>query len=430
MRHELCPHPLLGNPDNLALLGEDWLHGRYCTEIASPDLMRALFGPSSASACTARSRVFYKSRQMQTRQKLPLGIHDRAEEYIFANGIIPEEDLPAIQRHLPFRVCVLRCKTLRVGVNEVFDLSAHAEWWPGLHFREELYVYVHINELIVEPGAELVVFGNVLVFCCDEVRLDKPEGYSARDTGTKDTGTKDIGTKDTGTKDTGTDVQLSIRGTRHYAFSNSRRVDAYDGLHGIDGRACLPPPQAEIVPSIFGPIIDNDGNRPSNSGRAEDGGDGGDGSIGTNGGMAMLADIRLGKLTHFQRKGFRIFGKAGDGNRGGHGGNGGNGGNGPIPGRGGHGGHGGAGGNGGLASNIFIQVPQTDQHLIDAETAPSAGGQGGTGGRKGQAGQALEQADNEDKDQNTDTLQADDGLRGQDGKTGKSRAGAEIYFIT
>ena len=439
IRYAPCPHPLLAEPDNPGLLDADWTHGRYYTEIPTVELMRALCGPRSEYVRAARSQVFYSSRQMLTRQRLPLGIHDRAEEYIFADGHIRAEDMPAISRHLPFHLHVLRYERLHVCADEELDLSACADWWPDLHFREERYVYVHINKLTVEPGAELAVYGNLLVFCCDEIIVEKGASGTAAEA--------DF------------DLQLSIRGTRHAGFSNTRRLAARTGQHGTDGQHTAQPVRPVAMPSIFGPVnpMQSDHSRSQTNDRlsafehrGEDGKDGGNGGPGTNGGMAMLADIRLGRLTNFRKNGFRIFARAGDGGRGGDGGNGGDGGDGPVPGRGGNGGHGGPGGNGGLASNIFIQVPQTCRHLVQADAVPSAGGPGGTGGRKGKSGQQFRRADNKNRPEPPDTPPGkppgnptgkppykptgggpwSGSTKGLDGHPGKQRAAAPVYFIT
>ena len=421
MKHVTHPHPFLASPDNPDLLGADWEHGEYCTQVSSLEQMRCLLGPESAMARKRRSRVYFRNRQMRARGRLLLGIHDRAEEYLFADGRISDRDLPNVQRHLPFRLKVLRHQTLRLKAGEVLDVTSSHAFWPGLHFREELYVHVNIDRLVVEPGAQVTVRGNLLVWCCGEIVVDRrsPGGGSAENNA----------------DGTPFDLKFNILGTEHSAFSSIRRLPATDGRAGRDGIDGTEIAEALEPAGIFGPSA-HAVTRPAMSGSAmfgaerralEAGGDAGhgeDGTSGTNGGMAMLADIRLDKLTGFRRDGLVIFAQAGTGGDGGAGGNGGRGGNGAPPGAGGDAGNGGRGGNGGLSSNIFVQLPASERRYVKAAALPSVAGKGGRAGRAGAGGSSDSFSGSSDNPK-----VGGHGKPGRPGQDGRGRGAPDIHFI-
>ncbi|WP_284046875.1 hypothetical protein [Halomonas llamarensis] len=392
-----------------------WPYGTYLTQIPTLEAARRALGPVSQTVRQARSRLYWRDGEIRNRGRLRLGMHDRGEEYVFANGNLHGDDRHGQSVHLPLHVKVLRLKTLRLGPGEVYDITSSHTYWPRLHYREELYVYMHVDRLVVAPGAVLQVRGNVLVLTCDEAVADAPASFPEASL-----------------------LDVRILGTDHPAFSQFRRAPAEPGRvgqNGDPGRSVAPP---RPRPSIFGPIHPPS---PTNE-AATDGGDGAagaDGTHGQNGGMCMLAAIHLGKLTGFPPGGLCIFGQAGAGRPGASGGDGGAGGNGgsapQAPGRGGHGGDGGTGGhggNGGLSGHIFVEVPTDATAAVTTIAQDSLGGApgyGGQGGHPGGGGHRLLL----DGTTSADLEPASDGPpghRGLDGRPGRGRKGPRIHILT
>tara|TARA_B110000483_G_C18182166_1_gene537483 strand:+ start:746 stop:1936 length:1191 start_codon:yes stop_codon:yes gene_type:complete len=378
------PHPCLADVNEVSLSDEDWLHGEYYTDIPTVEHMRHLMGPKSNAVRKDRSSVFFRSRQMQARNKLHLGIHDRAEEFSFADGQVRESDLLNIRKHFPLPLKVFRYETMRLSSTEILDLTSSHKQWPALHYRSELYVYFHVNKLIIEPGAQLVIHGNLLVFCCDEIIIDRkpsPNLFPGRPF----------------------DCQLSILGTKHFSVSRTKPRPAIDGLDGTNGANGITWHKATETPSLFGPpptktTSDADLTCTQNEQATcgQDGGDGKDGTAGASGGMTMLADIRIGKLTNFLPNSFRIFTQAGTGNNGGN------------------------GGNGGLSSNIFVQIPEGCRQYFDIKTHNSIGGKGGKAGISGKNGRHSITG--------TNTSEAIHKSKAFQGKDGRAREGAQVHF--
>lgn len=392
-----------------------WPYGTYLTQIPTLEAARRALGPVSQAARQARSRLYWRDGEIRHRGRLRLGMHDRGEEYVFANGSLHGDDRHGQSVHLPLHVKVLRLKTLRLGPGEVYDMTSSHTYWPGLHYREELYVYMHVDRLVVAPGAVLQVRGNVLVLACDEVVAEAPASVPGASL-----------------------LDVRVLGTDHPAFSQLRRAPAEPGRaghNGAPGRSAVPP---RPRPSIFGPIH---APGPLNE-SATDGGDGAagtDGTHGQNGGMCMLAAIRLGQLTGFPPGGLRIFGQAGAGRPGGPGGDGGAGGDGGSapqdPGRGGHGGNGGAGGhggNGGLSGHIFVEVPADATAAVTTSAPDSLGGApgpGGPGGQPGCGGRRL-QLDGTTSAELEPAADGRPGCRGLSGRPGRGRKGPRIHVLT
>jgi len=388
-------------------------------------LGRSLLGPTSDETRKQRSTVYFEAMPDKFRGKLRLGMHDRGEEYFFANGKIHVSDLVGQARHLPLHVKVIRLEEHRIRKDEIFDVSASYTSWENLHFREELYVYVHINKLIVEPGASIEVHGNVLVFTCDQLILehtpvDEPKAGISKTPA----------------------FEIRVLGTQHPAYSAARRLPAAHGIAGHDGRAGSDSLATVVMPTPFGPFV-HVVNSDINGQDGQDGQNGTDGTNGENGGMAMLADIQFGRLENFPKASIRIFAQAGQGRTGGNGGQGGKGGAGgksatppnetkPWEARGGKGGDGGGGGkggrggNGGLSSNIFVQIPPKYLDLLvlcSCNSLGAPGGQGGRGGKwgdPGEAGTASEAAKG---------ICGINGPDGAEGKSGRSRQGPRIHIL-
>jgi hypothetical protein len=392
----------------------NWPLGEYLTLIPTLRAARRALGPASDRVRSARSRVYFDEASMRSRGKLRLGMHDRGEEFIFADGSIHEGDLSGHKRHLPLHVKVIRRREMRIRGGETFDATSSHHLWPGLHFREELYVYMHIDRLIVEPGAALYVRGNVFVLACDMLVL------------------KTVGEDEAAFADPVFDIR--ILGTDHPAFGQARPLPARDGAPGFDGEHGANRTPPSVRPSIFGPVGDTSV-KPAPGGCGGDGGDGGDGTHGQNGGMAMLADIRLKSMRGFSpRQQVRIFSQAGQGRPGGAGGAGGAGGDGGSApewpgagGAGGRGGDGGHGGHGGLSGHIFLTIPVGAGGTIEPCSMDSLGGPAGRGGAGGAPGRGGAKTDPRAPGSPCAT-DGRPGAPGRDGRAGRPRKGARIYI--
>lgn len=408
--------------------GEDWPFGTWFVEVPTLKEMRHLLGPADVAIRRARSRVYRAQMPYQGRSRLRLGMHDRGEEYCFAEGKIHPEDAAGHARHLPAHVKIVRLPVLSLRPGQTWDVSVSHIAWPGLHYKEELYVYVHVNRLLVEPGASLEVHGNVLVLECDEVvmqQCDRTAGNAAAG------------------------FEIRILPTPYPAYSFYRRTPGRPGMDGVAGSNGRDSSAFSLIGTPFGPRLLVHTETPDGL-PGEDGTDGTDGTSGQNGGMTMLADLRIGTLAGFPPASLRIFAQAGVGMPGGIGGRGGDGGHGGKGadgvdgidglilggrggrgGRGGNGGRGGAGGNGGIASNIFVQIPAEHVECLALCAKDSIGGPGGTGGAGGHGGAGgLHGAFAAPGDEARRAVAGEPGRNGEEGAPGKSRKAPAIHVLT
>lgn len=72
------------------------------------------------------------------------------------------------KRHLPVHVKAISVVEKTIAAGEVWDVSVRGSVW-GLDDMEELYVTVNVCRLIIEPGASLIVRGNVFSLLCQEI---------------------------------------------------------------------------------------------------------------------------------------------------------------------------------------------------------------------------------------------------------------------
>nr|VFK27323.1 MAG: hypothetical protein BECKMB1821G_GA0114241_10274 [Candidatus Kentron sp. MB]VFK34940.1 MAG: hypothetical protein BECKMB1821I_GA0114274_10924 [Candidatus Kentron sp. MB]VFK77076.1 MAG: hypothetical protein BECKMB1821H_GA0114242_10974 [Candidatus Kentron sp. MB] len=417
------------------LPGTRWPEGNHRATIPTLQEARRLLGPRSDSTRLAMQKLFHRQSLHASRSRLRLGQHDRGESYIFGGGDYCHRDQAGVNRHLPLHVKVVRLKRWRLKKGQILDLSAHHGDWPGLHFREELYVHIEIDHLEVEPGAVLEVHGNVLVIKCREVARIAPETQSHSTSA-----------------EPGPWLEIRILGTRHPAYGITRPSSAVDGKAGHAGGDGRDSSATEVVSTPFGARLAVDTEQSMDGQPGQHGGDGEDATSGMAGGMAMLAVLLLGELKGFPPGGVRIFAQAGAGRPGGHGGKGGNGGNGgdgadgldgidgPIPGGrggaggdGGNGGNGGHGGHGGLASNVFVQVSRASIPCIETVSLPSKGGAPGRGGAAGRGGcggvhgkLAFPSPDTPEGQRGPD---GGHGRAGRNGRPGRSRPAATIHLL-
>ncbi|NKD55754.1 MULTISPECIES: hypothetical protein [unclassified Haematospirillum] len=404
--------------------GEDWPIGTHFVTVPDLETARRLFGSPDHAVRVRKSALFY--RGIEARQRLPQGMHDRGEEYAIADGRLHEADRAGLANHLPLHVKVIRLSYKRLAQGEIWDVSVRHGQWPGLDYMEELYVFVHVDHLVLEEGARITVSGNVLFLVCGTLeRVDPVSSW----------------------QDVAEDrYDIAVLPT---PFSVDRQLSPNTGCPGVDGLPGddgVPGMSVEVEGSLFGPVPVH---VPAQC-HAGDGGsglDGGHGVRGRNGGMCKVADIRIARLVGCDSRPLRIFscagsgapgGSGGQGGRGGNGGQGGNGikslrvlrpsGDGGAGGHGGRGGHGGQGGNGGLSSNIFVQVPVGT--VIRSLSLPSLGGPGGSPGSGGLPG--LGGAGGRALPGIAPGRRGCDGLWGADGlpgRPGRSRLGAGIFVI-
>jgi hypothetical protein len=376
----------------------------HATEEQKKERLKTFFNPSIAS-----------------RSRLGQGMHDRGEAFIFAGGALCEEDSRGLANHLPLHIKAVSVLKKVIKANETWDVSVRGEVW-GLDDMEELYVTLNIGLLVIEPGAKLVIRGNVFSMLCQKV-ICIPQ-YA----------------------DSVSDYHIGILPTPfsmyfgHVAMNGSNALAAAqnckDGHNGC---------QVMVERTFIGYRLREEINAADMNGTdGEDGSCGHDGARGKNGGMCKLAELTFreveGMLTVFSQAGKGSNGSNGE--NGGNGGNGGNGsegynlirglltgGNGGKGGNGGNGGSGGNGGNGGLSSNIYINVPCTDVHKITRRSFEAQPGNGGSGGMAGIGGKGGSGA-------NTNGalvagVNGTDGINGIDGKAGlngKSRPAAYIFL--
>ena len=409
-----------------------WPESVYHLGITRLEKARELVGTADLKARQRKSEVYYQG--IESRQRLPQGMHDRCEEFVYAAGSWPsEKDITGLEKHLPLHFKIIRLRSHRVAKGEVWDLSVKSKkYWPELDHLEELYVFLLIDHLILEENAKVIIQGNVLSIECGvlERATNKPDGTPVS------ADNFDIGilptpfTVDRNTsQNTGTPGKVGL-----------------SGAHGADGKI------VQVEGSLLGPYLPEEFSQIVTDG--QDGGHGADGThgvCGRNGGMCRLADIRINRLIGFEHNPLKVFSQAGDGYTGGAGGDGGNGGNGGngsagaeaingrIPhgksskgGNGGNGGNGSKGGNGGMSSNVFLQLFPEDCISIQTLSLPSKGGGGGQEGKGGLAGIGGHSFVHEQQqiyDNSDNIYNGLEGNGGVKGFPGKGRLGANIFVI-
>lgn len=390
-----------------------------CTYFTLPtvrDGRRVLSNATDASR-RKRQKTFFNPN-IAARRRLGQGLHDRGEAATFAAGVIDEADVGGQNRHLPVHVKAISVAEKTIAAGDVWDVSVRGSAW-GLDDMEELYVTVNVGRLIIEPGAALIVRGNVFSLLCQEVVAG--ENTAAEP------------------------FHIGILPT---PFSVDFGYGPLHGAHGINGASgpdALAGRTLEVERTLLGWRLREEADLAAMNGSAgEAGKNGTDGARGRNGGMCKLAELTLrsvnGPLTIFAQAG-----TGGDGGNGGHGGNGGcggnagnghrlwsgiiNGGDAGDGGKGGDGGNGGHAGSGGLASNIYINVPVADEHKIVRLALPSRGGNGGAAGRGGAGGEAgLHGGGPTTEFDGRPGKHGEDGANGRAGRHGKSRPAPWIFL--
>lgn len=358
---------LLGHDRDTLLAG-----GRIRTrfEISSFEHARQVLCRANDEQRARRGRTFYDA--IAGRQRLPQGLHDRAEAYVFADGDIQGGDVPSVARRLPQRAQAVSALHCVVAAGAELDLSVRAAAW-GLPDTEETYCVANFGTLVLGPGARVVVRGNVFSLVCQRLI------------------------------NLGADGTIAIMPTPFTFGHRDGPSDGRSGARGRSGRHGEPGVAPRLGSTVLGPLLlDPPDPRTMAGGDGEPGTAGGPGEPGHNGGACKIAEITL---RHVEGEPVVVFaqpGRGGDGGDGGPGGDGGNGGDGApayrtldgaacggAGGRGGAagaGGRAGAGGHGGIFSNIYVTVPAGQEHLVRSVARsgePGAPGNSGPPGRPG-----------------------------------------------
>jgi hypothetical protein len=306
------------------------------------------------------------------RQRLGQGIHDRGEAILFADGDFLPGDHRGVGNHMPAHIKAISVLQKTIYAGDTWDVTVSGDVW-GIDKTEELYTTLNIGKLIIEPGAKIIVRGNVFSLLCQQLIYLGDEGNQ--------------------------ECQIGILPTpfpvdiKYGEINGAHGINGLHGYHGMDGQ------EATVDSSLLGYILTQPITPAAMHGtHGTNGLDGTPGADGRNGGMCKIAEITIRNLNGH----VTVFAQAGNGGNGGNGGDGGNGGNGGNgarghqliqgvlqPGNGGNGGHAGSGakggnaGHGGLASNIYINVPIAVQDRVTCISLPSSGGRAGSGGKAG-----------------------------------------------
>ena len=340
--------------------------------------LRAL--PAATPGQRRRRQQVFLNPVVELRRSIGQGVHDRLEAAVFADGTVVPEDEARTGYHFPFPTRILSVRHRDVGSGESWDLSVRGDHW-GLDDRDDIMNVVNVGRLRLEPGATVLVRGNLLILIIQQLICEPADPAEPGEPG---------------------EHQLAILPT---PFPVDNGTGPLHGPGGPAGRAAAggaggvgaPTAQTWLGAELLRPVVPG-------AADGRDGGEataGGDGAKGRTGGASKLAEITISELAGSLTI-LATAGRGGDGGDGGAGGRGGDGGHGApgqrtiqgaIPpgrggngGRGGDGGRGGRGGHGGIASNVFVSLPPGQAPQIRVLAHPSGGGRGGDGGRGGEGG--------------------------------------------
>jgi len=380
-------------------------------ELVSYPVVPSVAAVRALAAATAgqrqrRQQVFFNP-VVALRRSIGQGVHDRIEAAVFADGTIDPADEARTGHHFPFPTRILSVRHRHVRSGESWDLSVRGDHW-GLDDRDDIMNVVNVGCLRLEPGATVLVRGNLLILIiqrliCEPAEPAEPAGPGGPGGPAEpaEPGGPAEPAEPGGLAEPGR-CQLAILPTPFSVDGDTGPLHGRGGPAGCDGAGGAGGAGAPTEPTWLGARL----LRPVVPGAADgsDGGEataGGDGAKGRTGGASKLAEITIGELAGSLTI-LATAGRGGDGGAGGAGGRGGDGGpgapgqrtlQGVIPpgrggqgGRGGDGGRGGRGGHGGIASNVFVSLPPDQAGQVRVLAHPSAGGRGGPGGRGGAGG--------------------------------------------
>lgn len=356
---------------------------------------------------------------LEYRSRIPQGMHDRGEAFVYANHPKPEMDKAGQDNHFPIYVRMLSIPEKIVASGEIWDITVSPQEWQ-VHQLEEMYNIVNVGKLILEGDAQVVVHGNTLTFTCQKLikRNSQNKPY-------------DIG------------ILASPHGfgTRSGEFDGKHGESGANGANGANGDT------PQLVRNFLGVSLNNTFDAVTMQGKSGASGEHGEhGEMGLNGGACRFSELNFRSLEIDNPLVVGVIsGDGGNGGDGGHGGNGGNGGNGAdsihtttgyvVPGAaghggdGGHGGRGGRGGHSGLCSNVYIGVPEHMENKVECYAKagkPGHGGKGGKGGKGGLKGRSGANSDNQPPVETT-ALDGTSGKNGKDGRMGRQLPAAKVY---
>src|SRR5438067_561344 len=127
---------------------------------------------STAEQRRVRAGSFFNPA-IRARSRLGQGLHDRGEAAVFAEFELSADDPAALDIHLPLHIKTMSLAHKRIAAGETWDVSVRGDVWD-LDDMEELYVVLNLGVLELEPGARLVVRGNVFVLVCQELIVHEP----------------------------------------------------------------------------------------------------------------------------------------------------------------------------------------------------------------------------------------------------------------
>jgi hypothetical protein len=333
-----------------------------------------------------RQQVFFNP-VVELRRSIGQGVHDRLEAAVFADGTIVPADEARTGYHFPFPTRILSVRHRDVRSGESWDLSVRGDHW-GLDDRDDIMNVVNVGRLRLEPGATVLVRGNLLILIVQQLICEPAEPAEPAEPG------------EPGGRG---QYHLAILPTPFSVDNDTGPRHGPGGPAGLDGAGGAagvgaPTERTWLGARLLGPVVPGAADGSDGGGATA----GGDGARGRTGGASKLAEITIGELAGPLTI-LATAGRGGDGGAGGAGGRGGDGGpgapgqrtmeglippgNGGDGGPGGDGGRGGRGGHGGIASNVFVSLPPDQAAQVRVLAHPSGGGRGGRGGRGGAGGQ-------------------------------------------
>ena len=254
-------------------LGHDAGRLRGGAELVSYPIVPSVTAVRALPAATPgqrrrRQRVFFNP-VIELRRSIGQGVHDRLEAAVFADGVIDPADQARTGYHFPFPTRILSVRHRDVRSGESWDLSGRGDRW-GLDDRDDLLNVVNVGSLRLEPGATVLVRGNLLILIIQRL-ICEPAGSGV--------------------------CQFAILPTPFSVDNNTGPLHGPGGPAGRDGAGGAVGVGAPTAQTWLGARL----LRPVMPGAADgrDGGEataGGDGAKGRTGGASKLAEITIGEL--------------------------------------------------------------------------------------------------------------------------------------
>ncbi len=143
------------------------------SRIPDPQQFRKIMSRGTDLSRCRRGKTFFDAIGYRTR--IGQGMHDRGEAYVFADADLCDADRRGLSNHFPVRLKSISVARKRLRAGQVWDVSTCGEDW-GVDALEELYVLLNVGRLEVEPGAAILVQGNVFsfVFVTERILTENP----------------------------------------------------------------------------------------------------------------------------------------------------------------------------------------------------------------------------------------------------------------